>query len=80
MSKILSQEDLSQISIFKSKDKYSNLRKDISDCETITVYINFFWLIAIGACSFVIAALDVIMNKIPMLIDIAFKYQNKSLD
>lgn len=72
----LSQEDLSQISIFKSKVRYSKLRKDIQDCETIVVYINFFWMIAIGACSFIIAALDVILNDSPMIIDICFKYQN----
>ena len=76
----LSHEDLSQISIFKSKVKYNKLREDIKNCETIVVYMNFFWMIAIGAISFIIILFDVIMNDVPLVIDLAFKYQNISLD
>ena len=73
--KIFKTEDLSQISIFKSKVKYNQLRKDIADCETIIVYMNFFWMIAIGAVSAIIAVIDEIKNAtiLPMTVDLAFK-------
>lgn len=74
LKKIFKTEDLSQISIFKSKVKYNQLRKDIADCETIIVYMNFFWMIAIGAVSAIIAVIDEIINTIPLTVDMAFKF------
>lgn len=74
LKKIFKTEDLSQISIFKSKVKYNQLRKDIADCETIIVCMNFFWMIAIGAVSAIIAVIDEIINTIPLIVRMAFEF------
>ena len=42
--------------------------------------MNFFWMIAIGACSAIICVVDVILNSIPMIIEISFEFNGTHLD
>ena len=56
------------------------MRKGIADSETILVYMNYFWLIAIGAFSAVESVFDVIFNTVPDIIMISFDLSGVHLD